>query len=60
MNCRQEESAEGDGEVSWVGGFGFRVPAQSIGPGDLDFVDADAAGFSETETDVVPVVLDIC
>lgn len=53
----EEEACKRNAEVCWVGGFGLSVPAESVGPGDLDFVDLDAARFGEAKADVVPVVL---
>jgi hypothetical protein len=45
-------------ELPGWGPFFFGVPAKSITPGNFDFVDLYAARLSETEADVVPVVLE--
>jgi hypothetical protein len=42
-----------------VGGFCFGIPAKSIVSGNFDFVDLYATKLSETETNVVPIVLGV-
>ena len=52
----EEQCRPWNGEDTFNGGFFAGVPAESVGPGNADVIDVDAAGFGEAETYVIPIV----